>query len=45
MDFAVAPGNPDSRLSGAISHTWMYLSLRSDEEGHLRVPAGAFSMP
>jgi hypothetical protein len=26
MDFTVAPRNPDSRLSGAIYHTWVYLS-------------------
>ena len=25
MDFAVAHRNPDSRLSGAVYHTWMYL--------------------
>ena len=25
MDFAVGPRNPDSRLTGAVYHTWVYL--------------------
>jgi hypothetical protein len=28
MDFAVAPGNPDSRLIGAVYHTWMHLGYK-----------------